>query len=373
MKTMNALLLDHPGIELFPGFRIYYYAICIVTGMLLAAGLSALLMKRRNMSYELVFLGFIVAIPLAIVFARLFYCITDGTPFSEWLNIREGGLSILGGLMGGILGAFLVCFFKKVDFLRAADCVMPTILIAQTLGRWGNFMNCEVYGGEVASEAMRWFPFAVPVSSRFPGDGIAAFSDPNVTWHYAFFFYEGLLNLIGFALLFTAAWKRTSKPNGLIACAYLVWYGTVRTVMEPLRDPQYILQGAGVPWSLVVSVLMIVGGLAGAAVLLFFNYRKEGSLLGSKKGDPCAIRAYMTPYKDDKPYFSKINIFGAEYPEKPEKETFRYKWRVFLSRIRGETAEEEAAPSDPDPSEKGDGEEHSEHPERETRSEEDES
>ncbi len=338
---MTALLLDHPGIDLF-GFRIYYYAICIVVGIIAATLLSVLLMKRRNMSSDLVFLGFVVAIPLALICARTFYCITAGTEgadlgewFANWINFRKGGMSILGGLIGGILGAFIVCRVKKVSFLRAADCVMPTILLAQALGRWGNFMNAEVYGGTVASEAMEWFPFAVPISSRFAGDGIAAFSDPNAVWHYAFFFYESFINLIGFALLFTAAWKWFKKPNGLIACAYLVWYGTVRTIMEPLRAPGFILDGGGVRWSQVVSILMIIGGIGGIGILLALNYRKEGKLIGSKEGDPCAIREFAAIYRDEKPYSGKINAFGADYPPKPEEETFRYKWNAFKEKVKG--------------------------------------
>ena len=129
------------GIILF-GFEIYYYAICIVCGMILAAVLSALLMKRRNMSVDLIYLLFIVCIPTAIVGARLFSCLTDpNIGIARFFDFRDGGLSITGGVLGGVLAGFVVCLIKKVNFLRVADCVVINILIAQALGRWGNFFN----------------------------------------------------------------------------------------------------------------------------------------------------------------------------------------------------------------------------------------
>lgn len=310
------------GIILFH-FEIYYYALCIVSGILLATFLSALLMKRRNMSTDFIFTLFIFCIPTALICARLFYCITrGGMTFAEWFSwdsIRNGGLSIIGGVIGGVGAGLIVCLVKKVDFFRAADCVVVTILVAQAMGRWGNFFNKEVYGAEVTDPALQWFPFAVPVSPSRSVYGIGSFSDVASTWHYAFFFYEMLLNLVGFGLLFSAAWFWDKKPNGVLMCGYFVWYGLVRSIMEPLRDAGFILNGGGVPWSLVFSILMIVGGLAGIGILLFFNYRKEDALIGSKKGDPCGITQYLTPYKDDTPYYSKINMKGKNYPPKPEK------------------------------------------------------
>ena len=323
--------INERGIILF-GFEIYFYAICIVAGMLLAAYLSSLLMRRRNINPELILTLFIVCIPSALVCARLYYCITDGMHISQWFewdSIRSGGLSILGGVMGGVLAGLIVCLIKKIDFLRVADCVVLNILVAQAMGRWGNFFNKEVYGAEVTDPAFQWFPFAVPVSPSGGIYGIGSFSDPGSEWHYAFFFYESCINLIGWALLCYAAWKWDKKPNGLFVCAYFFWYGLVRSVMEPLRDPAYILNGGGIRWSFVTSLILMVLGLIGAGVLLYLNYRKEGAPIGSKTGDPCGITAYIKAYKDDVPYFDKVNLLGANYPPAPPKEK------------KGKTSEEE--------------------------------
>ena len=92
--------------------------------------------------------------------------------------------------------------------------------------------------------------------------------------------------------------------------------------MEPLRDEQFIL-GHGVPASLVMSILFIIFGVIGIGLLLFFNYRKEHALLGSKEGDPCGITQYLSPNKNEQPYYSKINLLGANYPPKPSKEELK--------------------------------------------------
>ena len=291
----------------FFGLEIYYYAICIVTGMILAAILSGLLMKRRNMSPDLIYTLFIFCIPTALICARLYYCITKPLPFSEWIHVRDGGLSIIGGVIGGVTAGLVVCKVKKINFLRVADCVVVTILFAQAIGRLGNYFNQEVFGGVVNNPSLQWEPFAVYIEAR--GE-----------WHYAFCFYEMFINLIGFGLLYSAAWFWNKKPNGVFTFAYFLWYGIVRTIMEPLRDPSDILSGGGIPWSLVTSILYIVFGAVGIGVLLYLNYRKEGALWGSKTGDPCGITEYLTPNKDETPYFSKINVLGANYPPKPPKE-----------------------------------------------------
>ena len=309
---------DGRGLYIF-GLEIYYYALCIVAGMLVAATLSALLMKRRNMSPDFIYLLFIVCIPTAIVGARLFSCLTDpNLGIKRFFEFRDGGMSITGGVIGGVGAGLVVCLIKKVNFLRAADCVVINILIAQAMGRWGNFFNAEVYGGVVSNPSQQWFPFAVPISGGL--SGTQAFGDPNATWHYAFFFYEMLWNLIGWALLFTFMWFRKKKPNGLATCLYFVWYGAVRMVMEPLRDPEFILNKGGTPWSLVFAVLMVGLGIAACMLLMIWNFLHEGSFVGSKKGDPCGITNYLTPYKKDEPYFSKINMFGSNYPPRPPKE-----------------------------------------------------
>lgn len=345
---LSALLSDNPGINVF-GFKIYAYALCIVGGMVAAFFLISLLFKRRNMSPDLFMTYFCVTLPIAIITTRLFYCITDGMPFSEWFSmqsIRQGGLSIIGGILGGILSVLLVSYIKKVNFLRAGDCIVVGLLLAQAIGRWGNFANQEVYGAEVTSSALQCFPFAVYINKTAGGNCMQTFTltfakwfgfETDITggtWHYAFFFYESLANLIGALLIFLFVWKNPKKPNGVATAWYFMHYGAVRSVMEPLRDPQYILSGGGVPWSLVFSLCLFVFGAALMAYVLGRNKRKEGVLFGSLRGDPYAITEYKGDTKGEIPVKNKINMMCAIFPENyadapvkaaPEKEENRAK------------------------------------------------
>ena len=292
------------GIYIFT-LDVRYYAIVIVLGMIIAAALSALLMKRRNMSPDFIYLLFICCIPSAIVGARLFSCLTDPSMGIKYLFVFPWeGLSITGGVIGGVLAGFIVCLVAKVDFLRAADCVVITILLAQAIGRWGNYFNEEVYGQVVRNPSLQFFPLAVKIGSE---------------WHYAFFFIEGFVNVIGFALLYTLTWFRKSKPNGISMFLYFVWYGTVRAIMEPFRDEGFVLDKGGIMWSELFAFLMIGFGICGILLLLIFNYKKEGSFIGSRLGDPCGITEYIGGGKGEQPYFSKINMLGANYPVKPQK------------------------------------------------------
>ncbi len=301
---------DGKGIYFFT-LPIQFYAIVIVCGMVLAALLSGLLMKRRNMDSGFIYLLFLVCIPTAIIGARLFSCLTDPQlGIGAFFDFPWAGLSIEGGVIGGVLAGLIVCLICKVDFLRAADCVVVNILLAQAIGRWGNYFNQEVYGGLITDPSKQWFPLAVYIESR--GE-----------WHQAFFFYEMLVNLIGWALLFTFTWFRKKKPNGISTCLYFLWYGTVRAIMEPFRDPEFILMKHGIMWSELGAIIMAGAAAIGILVLLLINYKKEGALVGSVRGDPYGISQYLSPDKKAKPYYSKINLFGQNYPPKPAKEKKR--------------------------------------------------
>ena len=336
---LNALLAsDNPGITIF-GFKIYAYAIIIVSGMVAAFFVISLLFKRRNMSSDLFLTYFCVTLPVALVTTCLFYCITDGLPLKDWFSmesIRQGGLSIIGGILGGTISVLLVSYFKKVNFFRAADCIVVGLLLAQAIGRWGNFANQEVYGAEVTNEALQFFPFAVYINKGAGGSCLQTFtltfqkifggnSDiSGGTWHYAFFFYESFVNLVVAALLFTHAWKNPKKPNGLNVAFYFINYGLVRSIMEPLRDPSYILNGGGIKWSFVFSLLMFAAGVALLVTLLLINKKKEGAYIGSANGDPYGITEYLKDGKKEVAYLTNVNmmckIFPENYVKKPPKE-----------------------------------------------------
>lgn len=303
MNVVNLLAFEQPGITIF-GVKIYAYALIIVSGMAAAFAVISLLFKRRNMSTDLFLTYFCICLPVAIITTRLFYCITDGMPISQWFSlesIRQGGLSIVGGIIGGTASVAIVSWVKKVPFLRVGDCVVVGLLLAQSIGRWGNFANQEVYGAEVTNEALQFFPIAVYI-------------DAERAYHYAFFFYESMVTLTAAILMFINAWKNGKKPNGVNAACYFIVYGLTRSIMEPLRAPAYIL-GDSVPWSLVLSLIMLVGGMVFLFTILYLNKRKEGKLFGSLKADEYGITQFIGDNKKEKPVYSKWNMMCAVYPE----------------------------------------------------------
>ncbi|MBR4943232.1 MAG: prolipoprotein diacylglyceryl transferase [Clostridia bacterium] len=301
---MNLSQLLSRSINIF-GMEIYWYAIIIVCGMLAAFCVISLLFRRRNMSADLFLTFFVICLPIAIATTRIFYCITDGIPFRLWFNfksLREGGLAITGGIIGGLLSVIGVCFFKKVNFFRAGDCIVVGLLLAQSIGRWGNFVNQEVYGGVVTNEALQFFPISV-------------FIDATGKWHYAFFFYESMVTLTAAIVMFIHAWKNPYKPNGINTASYFIVYGLTRSIMEPLRDKTFILNEGGVPWSFVFSILLFVFGVCLLLYVLLTNLKKEGKLLGSAKGDPYGITKFIGDTKTEVAYFDKINMMCPIYPE----------------------------------------------------------
>ena len=303
---LQNLLMDNPGIKI-GDFTVTYYALCIVCGMLVAFGIITVLFKRRNMSTDLFLTFFCICLPIAIVCTRLFYCITDGMPITEWFaweSIRNGGLSIVGGILGGLISVFTLSIIKKVNFFRVGDCVVVGLLVAQAIGRWGNFFNQEVYGMEVTNPSLQFFPIAVYIEARG-------------AYHYAFFFYESMFNLCVAALLFWNAWKNPYRPNGINCAAYFTSYGIIRSIMEPLRDPTYIL-GDGIPWSLVMSLMMLVGGLCWMVAILAVNKRKYGKFVGAADGNPYAIAEYIKDTKEEIPVYCKWNLMCPLYPENYE-------------------------------------------------------
>ena len=271
--------LLNPGITIpiGDGFTIYYYAIIIVFGIICAAVVAGILFKRRNLPADWILDLLLCVLPLGIIGARTFFCLTDpSTSIADWFTkFRDGGLSIIGGVIGGTLGVVLFCLIHKLNFLRVADCVVPGVILAQAIGRWGNFANQEVYGPEITNPALQWFPMGV-------------FIDDVQEWHYAFFFYESVLNLLIFIGLFLLMWKFTKKPHGLALSGYLFGYGVVRSIMEPLRDSQFIL-GSSLPISQVFALCMAIGGAVLFVAILLVNKKLHGSFFGAAEGEPSAI------------------------------------------------------------------------------------
>ncbi len=264
---MNELLLKK-SFTIF-GVEIAYYALCLMAGILLGAVVAVVLFKRRGIKTDLILDVLIAVIPCSIICARIWYVVFDldefmvnGQPdFLKMINIRTGGISILGAIAGGALGLFIVARIHRMSFLKFADIGGVVLPIGQAVGRLGNFFNQEVYGFQTD---ITWFPYSVYIEA----DG---------QYHVALFFHEMVLNLIVFAILFTFLFNYKGKRNGYSLGAYLFFYGLIRAVMEPMRDGQFnmgtvILGLPGMTW---ISILMMLLGLCIVIFLLVKDIQEK--------------------------------------------------------------------------------------------------
>ena len=205
-----------------------WYGIFITLAILVGYGVACYNAKKRGIKFDFMLELFLWVVPLAVLFARLFYVIFHPSDFAihsfrdfgAVFAIWEGGISILGAIPGGALGAFIACKRNKVNFMAVLDAIAPGLVLGQALGRWGNFANQELYGREITNPAYQRFPFAVYI-------------DLEQGWFQATFFYEMVLNLIGFGLIMWVF--RRSKKNLMTFMTYFCWYMVVRAIMEVFR------------------------------------------------------------------------------------------------------------------------------------------
>jgi len=239
---------------------IRYYAICIMVGALLAYYLS--LRDTRKYKYPDSIMGdyFVYLMWIGILGARIWYCLFYDINYYlsnplKILAIYEGGLAIHGGIIAGLIFTYFYTKRKNISFLRFTDCVLPNVLIAQAIGRWGNYFNQEAHGPEVSE-------------SYF--DGILSFLKKGMNidgkYYMPTFFYESVLNTIGF-LIIRYILKRAKQRDGQLSFAYLMWYGLVRFFIETQRTDA--LMAGELKIAQIISILSIIVGTIG--YLGFFN------------------------------------------------------------------------------------------------------
>lgn len=259
---MNYLFTN--GFTIF-GFEIKFYGVIIACAMLIGVFLAQYLAKKRGLNPDDIIILALIVIPFAILGARLYYCIFSDThyTFKTFWQIRNGGLAIYGGVIGGIIAIVIFAMIKR-DFkliVKLFDVIVPALILGQALGRWGNFFNQEAYGKLVTNPDLQWFPFAVKIETY-----------AGYEWHLATFFYESVWNLIGFALSLVVFNK--SKRVGTTTGFYLAYYGLGRLWIEGLRTDSLYIGSSNIRVSQLLSAIMIVIGLA----ILVYNYiiRRKG-------------------------------------------------------------------------------------------------
>ena len=233
------------GIE---GFNIAWYGVIIGVGMLIATSIAAWRAAKAGYKSDLIIDFVLFGIPIGILCARLYYVAFEWEYYSQdlmrILAIREGGLAIYGGVIGGVITAIVFCKLNKFPLLKLLDFVMPSLLLGQAIGRWGNFMNQEAFGNLITDPELQFFPYGVYIEHL-------------EEWHQATFFYESMSNLILFILMMIVVSK--VKKDGWMLAMYFIGYGCIRFFIEGLRaDSLYLVPGVRVS-QLLSAVLVVVG------------------------------------------------------------------------------------------------------------------
>ena len=210
--------------------------------------------ERIGVDSEFIDTLVVFGVPIAIVGARLYYVLFELDTFMSnpisILDIRGGGLAIYGGVIAGLIWGYWLCRKYDVDILRVIDLAAVGFLLGQSIGRWGNFMNQEAYGGVVSREFLE--KLLIPdfiIDNMYIG---GAYRHPT-------FLYESVWNIIGFFILIGL--RRTKKLYvGDLGLMYLMWYGLGRAILEGMRTDSLYLFNTVIRVSHLLSDLMVIGG-----------------------------------------------------------------------------------------------------------------
>ena len=242
---MNLAYIPSPTFSKFQvgPFTIHMYAICILIGICVAVWILTTRWKRYGGNFDQILDTTLVTVPCALVGARLYHCITTPSmyfpPTGNLVNILkvwEGGMAIFGGISVGALAAYLWCRHRGCPFAIFADSIAPALLVAQAIGRLGNWFNQELYGWPTT------LPWGLKLNdSDAIGKSEICYNgsecpDYTTTLFHPTFLYEMIWNLIGAALIVYLGKKLADRLKaGQQFAMYMMWYGLGRTWIENVR------------------------------------------------------------------------------------------------------------------------------------------
>ena len=245
-------------------FKIMWYGVVIALGMLMAIAYASYRCKYEKIKVDDLIDIAIFAIFFGVIGARLYYVIFSPHQFkSLWdiLNLRNGGLAIYGGVIAGALTVAVVCIIKKISWRKLFDVAAPGVMIAQAMGRWGNFFNGEAFGSLVTEDHPLYFLRMGLISNNTA----AEFGNWQMNYVHPTFLYESLWNVIGFVIINLLYKKK--KFDGQIALYYFAWYGFGRMFIEGLRTDALFIGNTGIRVSQMLGFLLF----ALATALLIFG------------------------------------------------------------------------------------------------------
>lgn len=301
-KLGLSLPISREAFKLF-GLSVYWYGIIISAAFFVAVLLGMKNSKKAGIKSDDIIDLVLFAAPLSIIGARLYYVIFNWSEFNgdilKIINIRTGGLALYGSLIGAVLVALIFCKVKKINALKLFDFCIPYFVLAQAIGRWGNFANQEAFGRNTELPWGMTSKTIMDQLSTLQGLGISV--DPAIPVHPTFL-YESLWNLGVFFLLIW--FSKRKKFEGEVFCLYMIGYGTGRFWIEGLRLDSLWLGSFRV--SQVLSlVFVIVFGL-----IFVIRRLKSKYELSADTGEKSEYSALLDELNDnsDKENVEKVSV-----------------------------------------------------------------
>lgn len=243
-------------------FTVMWYGICIALGMVMAIAYASWRCKQQGITVDDLIDVAIFTIFFGVVGARLYYVLFSDHEFKtlwEVINLRTGGLAIYGGIIFGAATIVVVCLIKKISWRKLYDAAGPGVMLAQAMGRWGNFFNGEAFGAQVEEGHPLHFLRMGLISSNTYND----FGTTKMVYVHPTFLYESLWNILGFVLI--NIFFKKKKFDGEVALWYFAWYGFGRMFVEGLRTDSLYIGSTGIRVSQLLGFLLFA--LASALVV----------------------------------------------------------------------------------------------------------
>lgn len=264
--------IDKVAIWLGP-IPIHWYGIILGSAALVGLLLAIWEGKRKGIHPDFFLDLMLFAVPVAILFARLYYVAFEWRSYVDnpidAFKIWEGGLAIHGALIGSVLVGWLYTRYKKVSFWGIADIAAPSIIMGQAIGRWGNFMNQEAHGDIIQNLDAFWWKL-IP-------DWIKDQMFINGNYYHPTFLYESIWNLIGFGLMLVL--RRLNPRRGEVFIFYVVWYSIGRYFIEGMRtDSLWLVPG-------VIRIAQLIGVVLIVLMAILYVYRRKTGLADARYND----------------------------------------------------------------------------------------
>ncbi len=250
---MDFMAIDPIAFTIF-GISVRWYGVLISSAILIGTFIAVKRAKKKNINEDDLVNILLVAIPSAIICARLYYVVFEwnsyGGDFFKIINIRSGGLAIHGGVIGAVLSSYIYCKIKKINLVKVMDLCAPSLILGQSIGRWGNFMNSEAHGG----------PTDLPWGIMIDGQKV-----------HPTFLYESIWNFGVFVILLYVD-KNYKKFDGQIFLLYGILYSLARFFIEGMRTDSLMFMGMRI--AQIISLATIVIFL----IIYLISYKKSKKL-----------------------------------------------------------------------------------------------